>query len=128
MRNKAAAWQVSFIPQLLATVIVHPTQKQVIPLAPEPIERQVGTNQNIGELKAIERFLAELRREHPQLKFIVLLDGYYPRTSDRTVAGFQSGLSHGSQPHKTHSMIRKTESKFRSQQHEIIEEQYIRPQ
>ncbi len=67
----------SIIPRLLALVIVHPTQKQVIPLAPEPIEQQDGTNQNDGELRAIERFLAELRREHPKLKLIVLLDGFY---------------------------------------------------
>ena len=70
----------SIIPRLLASVIVHPTKKRVIPLAPEPIERQVGTNQNDGELRAIERFLAELRREHPKLKLIVLLAGsYVPR-------------------------------------------------
>ena len=49
----------------------------MIPLAPEPIQQPDGTNQNDGELRAIERLLAELRREHPPRKIIVLLDGLY---------------------------------------------------
>ena len=69
--------KISFIHQLLAAVIVHPAQKQVIPLAPEPIQQQDGTNNNDCELNAIKRLLADLRREHPHMKIIVLLDGLY---------------------------------------------------
>ncbi len=69
--------KVSFIHQLLAEVIVRTAQKQVIPLAPEPIQQQDGTNKNDCELRAIKRLIADLRRERPIMKIIVLLDELY---------------------------------------------------
>ncbi len=55
-------------------MIVHPEQKGVIPLAPEPITRQDGASKNDCERNAAKRLLSALRREHPHLKLIVVED------------------------------------------------------
>ena len=64
----------TFHHQMLAAVIVHPDQKQVIPLAPEPILKQDGATKNDCERSAAKRLLADIRREHPHLPLIVVED------------------------------------------------------
>jgi hypothetical protein len=71
----ARSGEVSYYHQLLGAVIVHPEQKVVIPLAPEPITRQDGATKNDCERNAAKRLLTDLRREHPHLKLIVVEDG-----------------------------------------------------
>ena len=61
--------------QLLAGVLVHPTQSHVLPFAPEPIMKQDGTAKNDCERNAAKRFLTDFRREHPHLKVVVTEDG-----------------------------------------------------
>ena len=61
--------------QMLAGSIVHPSHKNVIPMAPEPISKQDGANKNDCERVASERLLRNFRREHPHLPVIVLEDG-----------------------------------------------------
>lgn len=63
--------------QMLAGCIVHPEHKTVIPLAPEPIVHQDGTTKNDCEKNALKRFLDHVKREHPHLKLVILLDGLY---------------------------------------------------
>jgi len=46
----------------------------VIPLIPEPIVKQDGTDKNDCERNAAKRFIAKLRKDHPHLKFIVTED------------------------------------------------------
>jgi hypothetical protein len=70
----ARSGEVSYYHQLLGAVIVHPEQKVVIPLAPEPITRQDGASKNDCERNAAKRLLTDLRREHPHLKLIVVED------------------------------------------------------
>jgi hypothetical protein len=70
----ARSGEVSYYQQVLGAVIVHPEQKVVIPLAPEPITRQDGASKNDCERNAAKRLLADLRREHPHLKLIVVED------------------------------------------------------
>jgi len=67
--------RVTYYHQMLASVIVHPDIKQVIPLAPEPILKRDGTNKNDCERNASKRLLANIRREHPHLGLIVVEDG-----------------------------------------------------
>jgi hypothetical protein len=67
--------EVSYYHQLLGAVIVHPEQRVVIPLAPEPITRQDGASKNDCERNAAKRLLSALRREHPHLKLIAVEDG-----------------------------------------------------
>ena len=66
---------VTYEHQMLAAVIVHPDIKEVIPLAPEPIQKQDGSTKNDCERNAARRLLAKIRREHPRLKLIVVEDG-----------------------------------------------------
>lgn len=61
--------------QLLSGVLVHPEKKGVIPFAPEPIIKADGLAKNDCERNAAERFLRDLRREHPHLKIIITEDG-----------------------------------------------------
>lgn len=65
---------ISYYHQLLVGAIVHPDERVVIPLAPEPITKQDGATKNDCERNASKRFFADFRREHPHLKVIVLED------------------------------------------------------
>lgn len=70
--------------QMLGAAIVHPDEKIVIPLAPEPIVNGDGANKNDCERTAAKRLLKDFRREHPHLKTIVVEDALasnYPHLS-----------------------------------------------
>lgn len=60
--------------QMLGAVMVHPDEKTVVPLAPEPILKQDGNRKNDCERNAAKRLLESLRREHPHLKVIIVED------------------------------------------------------
>ena len=66
--------RVSWYHQLLGAVLVHPARRTVLPLAPEPIVRADGVAKNDCERNAAKRLLADVRREHPHLKLIVVED------------------------------------------------------
>jgi hypothetical protein len=66
---------VTYQHQMLAAVIVHPDLKEVIPLAPEPIQKQDGSTKNDCERNAARRLLRKIRQQHPRLKLIVVEDG-----------------------------------------------------
>jgi hypothetical protein len=59
---------------MLGAAIIHPDLRAVIPLMPEPIVQQDGTDKNDCERNAAKRFMAKLRKDHPHLKFIVTED------------------------------------------------------
>jgi DDE family transposase len=65
---------VTFRHQLLGAALVHPGQREVIPLMPEPIIKQDGTDKNDCERNAAKRLITKLRQDHPHLKFIVTED------------------------------------------------------
>jgi hypothetical protein len=58
----------------LGAAIIHPDQRAVIPLMPEPMVNRDGTDKNDCERNAAKRFVAKLRQDHPHLKFIVTED------------------------------------------------------
>lgn len=66
---------VTYQHQMLGAVICHPDIKEVIPLAPEPIQKQDGASKNDCERNAAKRLLPKIRQQHPHLKFIVIEDG-----------------------------------------------------
>jgi len=66
---------VTYEHQMLAAAIVHPDLKEVIPLAPEPIQKQDGSTKNDCERNAARRLLQKIRRQHPRLKLIAIEDG-----------------------------------------------------
>ncbi|WPL12750.1 hypothetical protein [Thiorhodovibrio litoralis] len=65
---------ITYYHQALAAVLVHPDQREVFPLAPEPIMRADGAKKNDCERNASKRLLSDVRREHPHLKLIVIED------------------------------------------------------
>ncbi len=65
---------VTYYHQMLGAAIIHPDCREVIPLMPEPIVQQDGTDKNDCERNAAKRFLVKLRQDHPHLKFIVTED------------------------------------------------------
>ena len=67
--------RVTYYHQMLGAVVVHPEQREVFPLAPEPIVKGDGATKNDCERNAAKRLLGDVRREHPHLKLIVVEDG-----------------------------------------------------
>jgi len=59
---------------MLGAALIHPDQRAVIPLMPEPIVNRDGTDKNDCERNAAKRFVAKLRQDHPHLKFIITED------------------------------------------------------
>ncbi len=64
----------SYYHQMLGAVLIHPDFAEVIPLAPEPIQRADGQDKNDCERNAARRWLQQFRREHPHLGVIVTED------------------------------------------------------
>ena len=60
--------------QMLGAALIHPDQRAVIPLMPEPIMKQDGTSKNDCERNAAKRLIVKLRQDHPHLKLIVTED------------------------------------------------------
>ncbi|HSX80329.1 MAG TPA: transposase, partial [Candidatus Saccharimonadia bacterium] len=60
---------------MVGAALIHPDRREVIPLMPEPIVKQDGTEKNDCERNAAKRFMAKLRQDHPHLQFIVTEDG-----------------------------------------------------
>src|SRR5437660_12343488 len=65
---------ITYYHQMLGAAIIHPDRREVIPLMPEPIVTHDGTGKNDCERNAAKRFIAQLRHDHPHLKFIVTED------------------------------------------------------
>jgi hypothetical protein len=61
--------------QMLAAAIVHPDCQEVLPVFPEPIEKQDGTTKNDCERNASRRFLEQFRNAHPHLPVMIIEDG-----------------------------------------------------
>lgn len=70
-----ATGEVTYSHQLLAAALVHPDSAEVIPVLPEPIQKQDGATKNDCERNAAKRFLEQFRRQHPHLDVIVTEDG-----------------------------------------------------
>jgi hypothetical protein len=65
---------VSYAHQMLGAALIHPDKREVIPLMPEPIVRQDGTEKNDCERNAAKRLITKFRQDHPSLKVIVTED------------------------------------------------------
>ena len=60
---------------MLSAVFVHPDLAEVIPVMPEPINKQDGQLKNDCELNAGKRFFPAFRQDHPHLRVIAVGDG-----------------------------------------------------
>jgi hypothetical protein len=65
---------VTYRHQMLGAALMHPDQREVIPLMPEPIVKQDGPSKNDCERNAAKRLIVKLRQDHPHLKLIVTED------------------------------------------------------
>jgi hypothetical protein len=65
---------VTYSHQMLGAALIHPDKRAVIPLMPEPIVQQDGTDKNDCERNAAKRFIPQLRQDHPHLNLIVTED------------------------------------------------------
>src|SRR3990167_3956162 len=66
--------QITYYHQMLGAVVVHPDQKEVFPLCPEPISKADGSTKNDCEQNAMKRLLVDFQREHPRLEAIFTED------------------------------------------------------
>jgi hypothetical protein len=65
---------ISYHHQMLGAVILHPDKQEVIPVMPEPINKQDGAVKNDCERNAAKRFITQFREVHPYLDVIVVED------------------------------------------------------
>lgn len=72
--KKHKSGKTTYSHQMLAGCLVHPLMKQVIPVAPEPIQNSDGNTKNDCERNAAKRFLKKFRQEHPKLPIIITED------------------------------------------------------
>jgi hypothetical protein len=75
--TNSATGEVTYSHQLLAAAIVHPDVSEVIPVFPEPIEKQAGETKNDCERTAAKRFVEQFRHAHPHLNVIMTEDGLH---------------------------------------------------
>ena len=73
-RKNKRTGEITYAHQMLGVAIVHPDQKAVIPLAPEPIVKQDGEKKNDCERNAAKRLLAKLGEDYPRLPLIIIED------------------------------------------------------
>lgn len=73
-KKNSQTGEVTYSHQMLGGTIVHPNLAEVIPLAPEPIVKQDGSNKNDCERNAAKRFVENLREDYPNLSFIITED------------------------------------------------------
>ncbi len=71
--------RVTYYHQMLGVAVVHPDQKEVFPLCPEPISKPDGSTKNDCEQNAMKRFLQDFKQEHPHLDVIFTEDALSAR-------------------------------------------------
>jgi hypothetical protein len=78
LQKTDSSGKVTYYLQMLGAAVVHPERKAVIPLIPEIISRQDGTEKNDCEINASKRFLVKFHKEHPHLMIVVTQDAISP--------------------------------------------------
>ncbi len=73
--------EVSYSHQILQAALMHPDQKQVIPLMPEEISNSDGGEKQDCEINAAKRLIRKIRQDHPQLGLILNGDGLFSKQS-----------------------------------------------
>ena len=106
---------VSYYHQMLGAVLVHPDLPEVIPLAPEPIQRQDGQSKNDCERNAARRWLKRFRQDHPHLPVIITEDALSsnaPHIRDLQAARchFLLGVKPGDHAHLFGQVYRRVEA------------------
>jgi hypothetical protein len=67
---------------VLQGAFMHPEQRQVIPVMPEPIANSAeGFHKQDCEINAAKRFITKLKKDHPRLGIMVTGDGLFSKAS-----------------------------------------------
>jgi Transposase DDE domain len=95
---------ITYSHHLLGAALIHPDKREVIPLMPEPIIKQDGTEKNDCERNAAKRLILKLRQDHPHLKLIVTEDSLssnapHMRTLHDHGLHYILGVKEGDHPH-----------------------------
>lgn len=64
---------------VLQSAIMHPDHRQVIPLMPEEICNEDGTEKQDCEMNAGKRLIRKIRKDHPQLGIVNVGDGLFSK-------------------------------------------------
>jgi hypothetical protein len=70
---------VSYSHGVLQGALMHPDQKQIIPVMPEPIANTDGQTKQDCEINAAKRFVVKLKQDHPRLGLIITGDGLFSK-------------------------------------------------
>ncbi len=70
---------ITYSHSVLQAAVMHPDCRQVLPLMPEEIKNTDGTEKQDCEINAAKRLLPKLRKDHPQLGFIIVGDGLFSK-------------------------------------------------
>jgi len=73
-RKNKRTGEITYTHQMLGIALVHPDQKAVVPLMPEPIIKQDGAEKNDCERNAAKRLLGKVHQDHPRLGLIIVED------------------------------------------------------
>jgi hypothetical protein len=114
---------ISYYHQMLGAAIVHPDFAEVIPLAPEPIQRQDGQTKNDCERNAARRWLKQFRQVHPHLPVIVVEDALSsnaPHIRDLRAAGCHFILGVKEADHK--HLFAQFHQRLEADEVEVVEE------
>ncbi len=71
--------RVDFAHRSLAAVLVHPDEKEVLPLMCEEIRNNDGTTKQDCEINAAKRLLPKLSKRYPHLEMVIVGDGLYSK-------------------------------------------------
>lgn len=75
----SAKGKVRYHHHILQVALVHPGKRQVVPMAPEPIRNEDGTQKQDCEFKAAKRAIHKIRAIHPKLRIVIGGDGLYSK-------------------------------------------------
>ena len=79
LRTESAQGRVRYHHQILQAVLAHPEQKVVIPLSPEQIRNEDGSEKQDCEINAGKRVLKKIRNAHPKLPILIGGDSLYSK-------------------------------------------------
>lgn len=79
LKKEHKSGKITYYHQVLCGAIVHPDYRQVIPIAPEPIQRIDGKTKQDCEINAGKRMLEKIRKDHPKLDIVIGGDSLYSK-------------------------------------------------
>jgi len=79
LEKKHKNGETTYYHQVVAATIVCPGLRQIIPLAPEPIQNIDGSTKQDCEINAGKRIIKKIRSAHPKMKIIITGDGLYSK-------------------------------------------------